>query len=277
MEDWQEQRVDFYQNSAALPFINNYFDVKKGVRLLFGHIKDMYKLKRMPTYRLYENNKCRYMTLPDVITRKYTPLKDYWCNHSSIYTFDKKVLQFHSDNDTLELGRNSAIGMNAVIELDSPNDPSYDKAKRLLFFDHIEEFNNVISQIDKKLNELTTDYNIMFSGNGIYIILESCYEDNFSQEGYYRDNFLNLLHTMQETEGLGDKFKVHIDNSKAPWNDFFKLPFTFHESRPRISIPLPKGELDSEFINEHSNVNNTLNDYSLINETIQNAKWSKIW
>lgn len=274
LEEWQQNRIKFYTQSKAFKFINDYFNVKKGTRMLIGHIKDMYKFKKDPTYRLYQHPECRYITLPDIITNKYEALKNYWCNHTSIYTFDKNLFEYHNEKITLNLARTAAIGINAVIELDSPDDPNSDKAKRLSFFDYINEFNIAISHIDKTLTNLTTDYNLMFSGNGIYIILEGYYEDNLED---YKENFINLLDTLKEKEELGDKLKVHIDNWKAPWNDYFKIPFTFHDSRKRISIPLPKKELDGEWINRVSNSDNIINDYNTIDEIIQKANWRKLW
>lgn len=277
IELWQKDRISFYHKSGVLNFIENFFDVKKGIRCVVGHEKDMYRLKHEPSYRLWENGKCRGYTLPDPISRKYDILRDYWCVHSLMYTFDKSVLTWNDASNSKSMFRDRRVGLNAVIELDSPDDPSSDKAKRLTFFDHIAEFDSVISKIDKILENETTEYNLMFSGNGIYVMLEGYYGEDLLEEGCFKQNFSNLLDTLKEKEGLGDKMRVHVDNAKAPWNDYFKICFTFHETRPRISIPLPKGKLDGKWIDKVSNVNNVMNDYSIIDEIIKKAEWKKIW
>lgn len=280
LEQWQQDRIKFYTESKALDFINNYFKVKKGARCIVGHIKDMYKLRRQPTYRIYQDNKCRALTLPDTLTRKYNSLAEFWTAHSYMYTFDKRVLDWTDLSIKREIMKYSLEGINAVIEIDSPEEPDSEKAKRTNFFDYIPEFNAVINRLDKILTELGEDYNIQFSGNGIYIILEGYYEDNLQD---YVDNFVNLLDNLREKENLGDLLKVHVDNKAAPWNDYFKIPFTFHEKRPRMSIPLQKGEIDKEWLDAVSNINsimndyNTTNNYKVIDEIIKKANWRKLW
>lgn len=277
IEWWKKDRIKFYEESDVKQFIDNFFDVKKGVRCIAGHEKDMYRLKHQPSYRIWENNQCRAITIHDPISKKYDALVDYWCNHTFMYTFDKSILDWNDGLNSIPMFRDNRIGLNAVIDLDSPDDPGSNYAKRLTFFDYIDDFNNVINRIDKFLGDYTTDYNLQFSGNGIYINLEGYYGDDILEEDCARDMFINLLDNLREKQGLDNKLKVHVDNAGAPWNDFFKLPFTFHETKSRVSIPLPKGELDGEWINRVSNVNNITTDKSIVNEIIKKAKWDKIW
>lgn len=287
-EWWKKDRMKFYVESGSLDFINNFFDVKKGVRCVAGHEKDMYRLRHEPTYRLWENGKCRAYTVPD-ITGKYNPLIDYWCLHSYIHTFDKSVLEWNDAELSKSMYKSNKVGLNAIIELDGPDDPKSSKAKRLDFFNYINDFDAAIKKIIDVLEEIseeatrktgekyTINYNLQFSGNGIYFILEGYYDDNLLTDGGYRDNFRNLLDRLKEKEGLGDKTKVHVCNSKAPWNKYFKIPFTFHEFRNRISIPLPKGKLDRKWIDRVSNADNVMKDFSIIKEIINKAKWKKLW
>jgi len=291
MEDWQKQRLDFYNKSGALEFINNYFDVKKGFRCIAGHVKDMYQLNQQPTYRLWEDNKCRAFTLPDYITKKNTTLIAYGCVHSFIYTVNESSLKWNKAERSKEIFKSSITGINPVIELDAPDDPTSKKAKRLTFFDHIDEFNeailiinNLFKEIEEKATEITNEpcpleYNLQFSGNGLYVQLEGYYGDDVLEENGVKDNFINVIDILKDERGLGDKEKVHVCNSKAPWNDYFKIPFTFHETRPRISIPLPKKKLDSKYIDRASNLINIFNDinYSLTKEIIEKSNWKKIW
>lgn len=275
LEQWQQDRIKFYTESKALDFINDYFDVKKGVRCIVGHVKDMYALGRQPTYRIYDDNKCRALTIPDyLIPNTYSHLKDYWTVHSYMYVFDKRVLEWTALENRKDIMTESLIGINAVIELDSPEEPNSDKAKRTDFFDYVSEFNSTINLIDKRLTELGEDYNLQFSGNGIYMILEGYYDDNLQD---YVNNFINLIDRLREDDNLGCNLKVHVDNRSAPWNDYFKIPFTFHEKRPRVSIPLSKGELDKDWIKYVSNVDNIIYDYRIVDEIIKKANWRRIW
>lgn len=306
MKEWQKQRLDFYNDSGALDFIKNYFDVKKGFRCIAGHEMNMYELNHQPVYRVWKDNKCRAFTLPDYITKKYTVLIAYGCVHSFIYAFNESALKWNDAINSRPLFIDNRIGLNPTIELDTPDDPTSNKARRLTFFDYIDEFNEAISIIDNLFKEIeenacnitgetcNLEYNLQFSGNGIYIHLEGCYDDNFFIEetksserlGEWTirtseivDNFVNILDTLKYERGLGDKDKVHVCNSKAPWNDYFKIPFTFHETRPRISIPLPNEKLDSKYIDRASNTINIFNDinYSLTKEIIEKCIWKKIW
>lgn len=274
LEQWQLQRIDLYTKSKALNFIKDYFNVKEGVKCIVGHVKDIYIKNRSPTYYRYENNKCRALTLPDRYSNDYTALGEFWCIHSLMYTFNSKVLDLMDTANHREVMATNIAGLNATIEIDSPEEPNTNKAKRTCFFDYINDFNITIDHIDKKLNNLGEDYNTMFSGNGIYIILEGYYESNLKE---YVSNFINLIDKMKEDEGLGNSLKVHVDNKSAPWNDYFKIPFTFHEKRPRIAIPLPKGELDKEWIDRVTNSTNILNDYSIVDEIIKESNWKKLW
>lgn len=278
LEQWQQQRIEFYNiNNKVIDFLNKYFNVSKGKRCIVGHVKDMYKLKRQPTYRIYGNNQCRALTIPDAITNTYSPLKDYWTVHSYMYIFNECVLNWTNLSMRKEIMKNSLVGLNAVIELDSPEVPNSETAVRTSFFDYIQDFDLAINHIDKKLTNLGEDYNLMFSGNGIYIILEGYYEDNLQD---YITNFINLIDTLKEVEGLGNSLKVHVDNKSAPWNDYFKIPFTFHEKRQRISIPLPKEKLDEEWIDYISHTDNIINNNHIswcVNDIIKKANWKKLW
>ncbi len=271
MEEWQKQRLDFYQNSGALEFIKNYFNVKKGVRCIAGHYKEYPKRGRCQ-YE-YQNNKTRMITIPHIDTKKYTSLIDFNCVHSFMRTFDKSVLEWMDIKTYLHFIRTSSVGINAILEIDTPYISIEEKSPRVDFFECTNDINNTINTIDKKLEEIGENYNMLFSGNGLYIILEGYYEDNFLE---YKDNFINLFENLQK-DGFGNPLKIHIDNKLAPWNDYMKIPFTFHERKPRITVPLPKGDIDVEWLKRVSNINNIMNDYSIISEIIKKANWVKLW
>lgn len=269
----QKDRIDFYENSSAADFINRYFDVQKGVRYIVGHVENRSKRGRQPSYRLYKNNRCKPIALPKAFGNKGSPFRDYYCNHAFIYTFNDHGDEWFDEKEKKTLYTENILGMNQVIDLDMPDDPEGEKSRRLNFFDYINEFDGIISEVDKTLKKWDENYNLMFSGNGIYMLLQGCYEDNLND---YIDNIINLVDKLKETE-LGNESKVHICNSGAPWNDYMKIPFTFHETRPRMSVPLSKGKIDGEWLDRVSNVNNVMKDYSIVDEIIERCRWDKIW
>lgn len=272
MEEWKKERFKFYTQSDALNFIKNYFNVKKGVRCIAGHYRE-YPKKGRCQYENFEN-KTRMITIPHIESKKFDALIEFNCVHSFMRIFHKSVLEWMDIKDYLPTIRNSSIGMNAILEIDTPYISLKEKSPRVDFFDCINDINNIIKIIDKELENLNEKYNMMFSGNGLYFILEGYYnEDSFMD---YKENFINLFENMQKN-GLGDKLKVHIDNKGAPWNDYMKIPFTFHERKPRITVPLPKGDINIEWLKRVSNIDNVMNDYSIITEIIKTAKWEKLW
>lgn len=280
MQKWQEDRINFYNKSNAFPFIKEYFDVKDGVRCIVAHpIEYIKNGKRIQyDYDPYNNTQKMYTLYPEVLIK-------YNCIHSFMYIFDKIVLEWIDQDDSLDLYRSAeysgraAAGINAILEIDSPYESLEKGAKRLDIIDCIPELNSVINKIDKILEDRGEDYIILFSGNGIYIILEGYYprlDNNLGNLVTYKENFVNLFDSLKLTELCSD-LRIHIDNKSAPWNDYMKIPFTFHEKLPRISIPLPKEEIIKEDLEYYSSVQNVMNDYSLIDKIISKAKWEKLW
>lgn len=272
MEQWQIDRQKFYVESSALGFIKDYFDVKNGVRCISAHPIEYVKNGSRIQYIYGNNQQKMYTFYPEVLIK-------YNCVHSFMYIFDSKVLEWVDQDKSLDLYRGAAIGINAILEIDSPYESLEKGAKRLDIMEFVPELNNTIYRICKILDDIGEEYNILFSGNGIYIILEGYYprlENNVENLGVYKQNFINLFQTLQETE-LGNDLKIHVDNKGAPWSDYMKIPFTFHEWLPRMSIPLPKGEVIKEDLEYFSSVNNIMNDYTIIDNIIKWAKWEKLW
>jgi len=273
MEEWQKQRLDFYIKSGASQFISKYLDVKDGIRCISSHPREYPKRGRIQyEYNAIKGTQRMYRFYPELLTK-------YNCIHSFMYTFDKKVLEWVDQDVAINLYRASTVGINAIIEIDSPYKTEKEGSPRLDIMDFIPELNKTLSIIIKRLDELGEEYYILFSGNGVYIILEGYYprlDNEIERLQDYKDNFINLFENLQK-DGFGNPLKVHIDNSGAPWNDYMKIPFTFHEKKPRMSIPLSKEEIDGKWLRQVSDVNNIMNDYSIINEIIKKANWEKLW
>ena len=264
-----KKRSDFYNKSNAMNFIKDYFDVKEGIRCVIGHEKNYL----MPTYRIWNNNKIKSNCRPMLGDSLDKYLKKYNCNHTFIYTYKKEIDNWYPKTDKIKMYENNVVGMNQVIDLDMPDDIEGEKCRRQNFFDRVDEFNHVIDTVGGRLNDFGEEYQLMFSGNGIYMLLQGYYEENLDD---YRNNIINLIDHLKETD-LGDKSKVHICNKGAPWNRYYKLPFVFHETRPRMSVPLCNGKIDGEWLDRVSNVDNVLNDYTIVDEIIEKCRWNKIW
>ncbi len=278
-EEWQKDRNEFYNKSKAYKFIENYFDVEKGTRCIAGHKKIYYiegkqytknskgdLIKFNPDYYTYNGD------FKKMITLEKEKLIEFNCIHTFMRTFNEKPINYYSRFEP-DTPKESVIGINPVLELDTPYETLSEGSPRKDFFNSINEFNEAIKKMDKELNNINTDYNIMFSGNGIYFLLEGYYGNELNK---YEENLINLIDQLKETE-LGNPLKVHLDNKESPWNDYFKIPFTFHEKKSRISCPLPKGELNKEWIKEHTDIVKIKEDYSLISELINESGWNKIW
>lgn len=113
----------------------------------------------------------------------------------------------------------------------------------------------------------TKDVKIMFSGNGLYIILRK-YID-FGERGVkdYRVHEL-AWEIMRESydktlESNGIKY-LQIEQGYG-WNRYFKLAFTIHASKERMSIPLNVDQMLNnpkyiEYIDENSSIQNLLDN-----------------
>ena len=275
--NWINNNKDFYENSNAYEFIEKYFEVKKGVKCIAVHPKSysinkaLYRLnwadklvKFYPDYYDTPINsdfkRMRTLSKENLINSK--------CTHSFMHIFDEKVLNWYSKSHST-LPEESIVGINAVLDLDAPSNGT----SRKDIFDSINDFNIAINTISKALDEIDQEYNQMFSGNGVYIILKGYYKKNLIKR--YTDNLITLIENLQMYEF--DQLKVKLDNARTPWNDYFKIPFTFHEKKPRISCPLPKGELDAKWLNEHTDISKIKDDYSLVDEIIKEANWEILW
>lgn len=270
---WMTKRYKFYKNDSILAFIKDYFDVKDGVRCIAAHPIEYPDRGRVQ----YEYNKTeqRMFTFSERLLTKYN------CLHSFMWIFDHKVLGWVDQNYSLNLYRSAAVGINAILEIDSPYESDKEGAKRLDVMNYIEDMNNVIRRIDRVLVKLGEKYNILFSGNGIYIILEGYYprlKEEVEKLGIYKQNFVNLFENKKYLGDLReDVTKVHIDNAGAPWNDYMKIPWTFHEIfKNRVSIPLGKGDIVKEDLEYFSNAENIIKG-DLAKEIIKRANWEKLW
>jgi hypothetical protein len=181
-----------------------------------------------------------------------------------------KVRIFHND---------SIIGSSIVFEIDAPSVPSVDKDDRVEemknsgkidFFDsrYYEEFMWVKARVEQKLDMLGAKYNCLFSGNGIYIIVETAYFDEIENMNLYkmRKTKQNMFSQIQPFPPDSNK-KGHpvIDLRDIGWALYFKVPFSFHETRDRMVIPISKGYINREWLDRVTDMNY---EYAMTKENI---------
>lgn len=266
-------------------FMKEYFDVKKGVRCIAGHKypvidKQGKKVKTNPIYYVYSGEYIR-MINPRIPKEEFNDvMKKIKTSHGFFFTFDSRVIDsFFPAIGRIEYICSSIVGINYSIDLDAPHDSLEKGAKRLNFFDYISEFNLAIEKITKRLDEIGEKYNIMFSGNGIYIMLGGYYEDiDGDVMNYVRDIDIEI-ENMKINFDLGNKLKVHIDNVTLAWNKYVKLPFQPHGSYGnRYSIPIPIGYIGDDKDNKDWIMRACSNlDKDNVNDIIKTANWRKIW
>ncbi|MBU1067349.1 hypothetical protein KKE60_06150, partial [Patescibacteria group bacterium] len=129
---------------------------------------------------------------------------------------------------------------------------------------------------------------LQFSGNGIYIELEPM---DFKKEDTTYDEFEAIWKGNNLTKKLGQNSEMekmqnileiagikYLTLERYSWNQYFKLPFSFHADKERVSIPINKDvSFDTnmrKYIDEMSSIKRGLNE-NIYDEIMRNAgnKW----
>ena len=188
-----------------------------------------------------------------------------------------------------EYAESNIKGITYVVDIDSPrvypniagNTERYD------FFQYINSFDEATKLVAEQLDDIT-EYNCMFSGNGFYFILESEYgspEDINTYKLLIEERLNKVDEYLKEMN-----IPIIIGAKMEGWSRYYKFPFVFHRSRPRISIPLNNnqiGHINEQWLNQVTNTSNIIkfnsidNEYNIdvgiLKEIINKANWSKIW
>jgi hypothetical protein len=162
-------------------------------------------------------------------------------------------------------------GVQILIDLDikkSAKIADLDFFSPVIYTEYVKALDLLLARLlDKNYN--TKDVKIMFSGNGLYIILRK-YID-FSESGvknyYVHELAWELIRDSYQKTLWDNKIKYLQIEKGYGWNRYFKLAGTLHASKERVSIPL--------------NVDKMLNDpnyfnYILENSSIQNLSDNKV-
>lgn len=306
MKEWantKEERMDHLSKAAKLnelystdsrikDFILKFFKVRKGVRCVaFQYAPDkIFWRYRNPTTKglgtLDNNNFQRRMDLATdagVATFFYEYIFDeivlMYPTKNFIYETDSKGQYILEDNGRTRvriLHNDRIIGSSITIDVDAPrNKLGY----RINMLDrkYYEDFMYVKYRIEKALDNLGVKYNIVFSGNGIYFILKSIFldEDEYTLQEFQETKW-NLLVDIQPLTTSKNCPRPMIDLGDISWASYHKIPWTFHESRPRLTIPLSPGYIDWKWLNTVTDIG-YVTDQNIINEILKQAEWKWIY
>lgn len=146
------------------------------------------------------------------------------------------------------------IGMSPCFDIDSPTDPKTNKKTDC--FEIWDRFMFIKQKIEKYLDDLGFEYQIVFSGNGIYIIMEECYFRNYDEFLEFVDEINNIIIYINWYADQYYKYKIHpnIDKKSKSWWNYDKTVFTYQSKSNRMTIYLPKGYVDKEYVKRITNI-----------------------
>lgn len=280
--------VEYYkQNDQVKNFIIKFFKVRKGIRARV--IQDYTTKGKVIRYYWLTNN---LATIDDNNFWYETDKKGTLFFYEMIFDertagkmlgnlpFKSKSGIYYGDHK-LRL-ESSAIGASTVFDIDAPNVDN----RKVNFFDIWEEFDQTKAIIEQELQELGINFNCMFSGNGIYVICESMYfdeiekmkgiEKDFAKMDMYNDSIDAIIKDINKKLEM-DGLKVGIDSIAKHWAKYQKVPFTYQPYRERISIPIPKGKIDINWLKQVSDAKIFLDSNNVANSAIKIADWKDIW
>jgi len=260
----------FYKNNPnAIKFITDFFVTDKGIRP-----RSYYKWKY--------NNKFYPMGYPsqfsqmiNINPKNYkSELRLGKTQHFFVYIFDEGVTKLTTSAKIDKC----VIGFTPVIEIDSidigDTQERYDcfGSKSKLVIKHFNLVNQVVKDELAEIDEWNKT-KMLFSGNGIYYILETFYSSRKKVDEYSS----KLVEMMNDINVIAAKKKIKtlVDfTDTLPWNDFFKIPFTLHYKYDRLSIPLNKDEkISKQYLEKYSNIEYLTKNETETNYVIKNSGW----
>lgn len=307
-----DNKMTLYTNEDIRKFILDFFLVRKGVRC-----RTRFNGRAMPfNYEDYGNNlQYHRFNLVTINESNIVPELRYGLSHFLQHIYNREVLTEAENEVDILLKKHNIdrkdipkrrpivkkvmeshyIGISNVIDIDSPkiNDET---TERMNFFDEkvIGYFNEATRLVAKEFDEIGEQYNCEFSGNGFYFITESYYPDE-----YLDRNHSTLFAYKQKMKRICDEvdyrlweknIPIEIKFKKEGWSRFNKIPFAFHDSKKRISIPLGKehiGNIDKVWLDEHTKLDNIIKigidkDCNYINnqyisDITKMCKWERLW
>lgn len=286
----QKEAYRFYlENPDIIQFILDFYQIPKGMRARIRF--DWGKSGKAPSPVGYPRPTPRMQSLNK--NNILMELRQGKTQHFFVYVFDEEIVQCSDSSQIEEFDEKGwkhshIIGLTPVIELDSLKIPNGKNSER---YDCLGAYsNNIISNFNtartvikellkdiknEETNETLWDSTrMMFSGNGIYFILDTFYGNNRDETFRFMLKFVELMEDINAlcVERGGEPVVDHTQT--LPWNDFFKCPFTFHQKYDRISIPLDKDMMiNADYIRNYSDPEFLSKDKRHVEQLIKISKW----
>lgn len=297
----------YKSDQRVVDFIINFFKVRRGVRCV------AFQDKTIGTYYRYGHNNQKTLTTltSDNFIQKQESAKGL-ATFFYEYIFARIVMNanarhftYKTDPDTgkyvidkdgklvIEIIHNDhIIGSSITLDIDAPRNIQGYKID-CLDKKYYEDFMYTKYKIERSLDTLNIQYNWMFSGNGFYCIIESMYfdEDNYESLQIFRKTKRNLINDIQPLTNQFKKLKIDgrvkqisippfrpiIDINDKGWANYHKIPFTFHERKPRMTIPLSKGYIERDWLKLVIDIAYTT-EYDVVTDILNKCGWDfNIW
>lgn len=272
----------YKSDQRVVDFITQFFKVRRGVRCVsfqnrltktfwrYGY----HKQKALTTLTT-DNFMQKQESAKGLATFFYEPIFDPIVMNPGVvhykYMTDTNTGKYIRDKKgkpKLEILHNQkVIGLSMIFEIDCPASKT---GSKLNMFDTkmYDEVMELKLHVEKELDDVETEYGEIFSGNGFYFKTKIFYCDE--EEMNYqelRDIRQDIIDDMQLFVNTEDKPYPVIDSRDLGWANYFKIPFTFHEIKDILTIPVQKGYIDREWLYNATNLNL---DSTLSKENITN-------
>lgn len=289
MDNLHEEIIEFYKrNPEVVKFILDFFKLKKGKKGVRSRVIHNMREGRAPViYCEYgkicftdinENNFWKQMSIPGTVHFRE------WAYDETVRKVDSRKIEGYEFEEY-------RIGISVVLDIDAPTVVFNGQEVKVPFFEDIyfDDFQMAKRIVEKELDEMRLEYNCLFSGNGIYLIIESEYPkdtDDMFRPGMtnYLNYFWDVLYVSKIRTNIVDINRIleengvlcSIDPRWKAWSVYHKIPFTYHGSKDRLSIPLSRGDMDKDWMNYVTDIKN-LDNINVI-EIIKRANWrTDIW
>jgi len=294
--------IDFYKkNPEVVKFILDFFKLKKGKKGVRSRVVHNMREGRVPI--IY----CQYglICFTDINRENLWRLtREVGTIHFREWAYDEIVRKVDRSKIEGYEFEEHRMGVSVVLDIDAPTFITGNKEVKVDFFgiengnDYFDDFQKAKRIIEKELDELGLEYNCLFSGNGIYLIIESDYPKKLDE--LLADTYINKTMNTDEVSKINEFWDVEyvskiranivdinrilyengvlcsIDPRWKAWSVYHKIPFTYHGSKDRLSIPICKGDMNKEWMDYVTNLDNL--DKINVSEIIKRANWrTDIW
>ena len=225
-------------NEMARQFVREHFKSEQGVKCIMGW-----------PWRGEANGTPKHVGYPKSWFKMRSIEDNDFVKFRTLHMFSYVFGDLEDSNKEGWYPQEHIKGVGSVIDVDSPNDGKRGRLDCLMNNGAINKMEKVRLVIREELIDwgLWDNCKMLFSGNGIYFILEDQYGST-DELNLYSSDFIEMCKDVNWKSGMN---LVDIDSSYA-WNKYFKVPFTFHWKHNRLSIPLNKDVvIDRQYLKDN--------------------------